>query len=142
VEKYLGSVFAAAPSLALGFAGAWLDLFKNTAILRPDIPQAVINTALALSVLLAMGCVLLGRTWQPSYTARRGKELLAAAVFLAVFCFGLRMFLSWPRSYRVQSVLTPLWDTLGCVFVIIAILAITFAAIYWTSTDRSPDGSP
>jgi hypothetical protein len=142
VIKFLQSVFAATPSVALGYVGAWHNLFKNTAILRPDIPIAIANTAIGLSVFLSMVFVLVGRAWAPDYMKGNAKKLALVSVILAVVCYGIHTFLSWPRGHRIQSVLTPTWDFFGCVFVVTAILAVTFGSLYAVSTDTNTGPNP
>lgn len=128
--KNFKSIFSITPSVALTFAEPWVDLFRGTAILRPDVPHALVNTALAISVFLSIVFVLIGKSWDGAYKQRKSKELLVVAFVLAVVCYGSRLFLAWPRSRVVQSMTTSMWDLCGWVFVVVAIMAVTFAAMF------------
>ncbi|MER9629599.1 hypothetical protein [Mesorhizobium sp. M0296] len=126
-------IFSMTPSVALTFAEAWIELFKDTAILRPDVPHALVNTALAISVFLSIVVVLIGKSWDGAFKLRKSTNLLVVAIVLAVVCYGWRLFLAWPRSRVVQSMVTSMWDLCGWVFVVVAIMTVTFAAMYAVS---------
>ncbi|MER8537175.1 hypothetical protein NKH61_26890 [Mesorhizobium sp. M1005] len=130
MKKAFEFIFSITPSIALTFAEPWVNLFKGTAILRPDVPHALVNTALALSVFLSIVVVLIGKSWDGSYKLRTTKNLLVMTLVLALVCYGSRLFLSWPRSRVVQSMITSMWDLCGWVFVVVAIMTVTFAALY------------
>ncbi|MER9574918.1 hypothetical protein NKI78_04595 [Mesorhizobium sp. M0400] len=134
MKKAFEYVFSITPSVALKFVEPWVNLFKGTAVLRPDVPIALVNTALAFSMFLSIVVVLIGSSWNDAYKLRTTKNLLVVAVVLAVVCYGSRLFLAWPRSRVVQSMITPMWDLCGWVFVVVAIMTITFAAMYAFST--------
>ncbi|TPJ72552.1 hypothetical protein [Mesorhizobium sp. B2-7-1] len=133
MKNFFESVFSVTPSIALAFAEKWIDLFKSTAILRPDVPPALVNTALALSVLLSVVFVLIGKSWGSAQKLRVSKNLLVVLGVLAGVCYGSRLFLSWPRTREVQSIVTSMWDLCAWVFVVVAIMAVTFAAMYAVS---------
>jgi hypothetical protein len=134
VKKVFDYIFSLTPSVALKFAEPWVNLFKGTAILRPDVAHALVDTALALSVFLSIVFVLIGKSWDGAYKLRTTKNLLVVAIILAVVCYGSRLFLAWPRSRVVQSMVTSMWDLCGWVFVVVAIMTVTFAAMYAVST--------
>lgn len=116
--------------MAIAYVNSWVDLFKDTAILRPDVPYALINTSLALSVFLSIVFVLIGSSWDRAYKLRTSKNLLVISIVLAVWCYGSRLFLGWPRTRVLQNMVTSMWDLCACVFVVVVIMTVTFAAMY------------
>jgi Na+/H+-translocating membrane pyrophosphatase len=130
LKKILELVFGVTPAVALGFANQWLDLFRNTIVLRGDMPAVLVNTALALSVFLSIFFVLIGDSIRPEGKLGASKCLLTCFIVLIIVCLGIRLFLNWPRSRDSQAVMTTMWDLCGWVGIVAAILAITFASMY------------
>ncbi|QKC82802.1 hypothetical protein [Mesorhizobium sp. NZP2077] len=134
LENTFEVVLSAVPSVALGFVTAWYDLLRDTALVRPDIPNLVSNMAIAIGALLTVFLVLIGREWPPGYKAVLGKRSLTVGVILALCCYGFRLFLSYPRNRFVQGVVTNVWDLFAWVCIVAFILAVTFASMYALSS--------
>lgn len=136
--KFFEQVGMVVPSIAAGWVSAWVELFENTAIIRPGASGQISITGAAIATLVAIVIVALCQ----SLPSRRLKQFtiafLCAFGGLGIACYSMRFFLSRPISREASEILFYVWDLTYVAFIIVMVVTILFATLFALSKEVQP----
>ncbi|RWM38734.1 hypothetical protein [Mesorhizobium sp.] len=130
MDKFLKAVASIASGPIVTWVADWLHIFNNTYVIRPNSPDSLPATAIAVGAVLTVSLTAIYFNAAPALLKRRAFWTGGAALFVLIAIFIVRSALDGSVSRETANALYRAYDYSTFAFLALVIVTILFAILY------------